>query len=72
MAGLAGSGGDSDTAPKLLRGTGSDQTHLLVVLTAERGLCGGFNANISKLAVEHGKKLIAEGKTEGCWAGACA
>ena len=63
MAGLAGSVGDSDTAPKLLRGTGSDQTHLLVVLTAERGLCGGFNANISKLAVEHGKKLIAEGKT---------
>src|SRR5210317_1642353 len=49
MAGLAASVGDNG-GPKLLAGTGSDQTHLLVVMTAERGLCGGFNANIAKLA----------------------
>ena len=63
MAGLAASAGGSDSAPKLLSGTGSDQTHLLVVMTAERGLCGGFNGNISKLARGHAQKLIAEGKT---------
>ena len=39
-------GANPDTAPKLLAGTGSDQTHLLIVMTSERGLCGGFNANI--------------------------
>ena len=50
MAGLAASVGGSDSAPKLLRGTGSEDVHLLVVMTAERGLCGGFNANIAKLA----------------------
>jgi F-type H+-transporting ATPase subunit gamma len=63
MAGLAASAGGSDSAPKLLSGTGSDQTHLLVVMTAERGLCGGFNGNISKLARGHAQKLVAEGKT---------
>ena len=63
MAGLAASVGGSDSAPKLLSGTGSDQTHLLVVMTAERGLCGGFNGNISKLARGHAQKLVAEGKT---------
>jgi F-type H+-transporting ATPase subunit gamma len=62
MAGLAASVGTSDSAPKLLRGTGSDQVHLLVVLTAERGLCGGFNANIAKLAKAHAAKLLAAGK----------
>jgi F-type H+-transporting ATPase subunit gamma len=62
MAGLAASAGGSDSAPKLLSGTGSDQTHLLVVMTAERGLCGGFNGNISKLARGHAQKLVAEGK----------
>jgi len=51
------------TAPRLLSGTGSDQTHLLVVMTAERGLCGGFNGNIAKLARNHANALIAEGKT---------
>lgn len=61
MAGLAGSVGDG--GPKLLTGTGSDQTHLLVVMTSERGLCGGFNTNIVKLAKAHAAKLIAEGKT---------
>ncbi len=63
MAGLAGSVGGSDTAPKLISGTGSDQVHLLIVLTAERGLCGGFNSNISKLARQKANALKAEGKT---------
>ncbi|MCD9149571.1 F0F1 ATP synthase subunit gamma [Pseudophaeobacter flagellatus] len=63
MAGLAASVGGSDSAPKLLRGTGSDQVQLLVVLTAERGLCGGFNANIAKLARQKAQELKAAGKT---------
>ncbi|MCA0871566.1 F0F1 ATP synthase subunit gamma [Seohaeicola saemankumensis] len=63
MAGLAASVGDSDSAPKLLSGTGSDQVHLLVVMTAERGLCGGFNSNIAKLARTHADQLKAQGKT---------
>ena len=63
MAGLAASVGSSDGGPKLLTGTGSDQTHLLVVMTGERGLCGGFNSNIVKLARITAKKLLAEGKT---------
>ncbi len=63
LAGLAASVGQSDTAPKLLTGTGSDQVHLLVVLTAERGLCGGFNANIAKLARTKIAELQAAGKT---------
>jgi F-type H+-transporting ATPase subunit gamma len=63
MAGLAASVGNSETAPKLLAGTGSDQTHLLVVMTAERGLCGGFNSNIAKLARQHAQKLLGQGKT---------
>ncbi|KXF91134.1 F0F1 ATP synthase subunit gamma [Phaeobacter inhibens] len=63
MAGLAASVGGSDSAPKLLAGTGSDQVHLLVVLTAERGLCGGFNSNIAKLARVEAQALKAAGKT---------
>ena len=63
MGGLAASVGGSESAPKLLSGTGSDQVQLLVVMTAERGLCGGFNGNIAKLAKTHAQKLIAEGKT---------
>ena len=63
MAGLAASVGTSERGPKLLTGTGSDQTHLLVVMTAERGLCGGFNSNIVKLARMAAKQLLAEGKT---------
>jgi F-type H+-transporting ATPase subunit gamma len=63
MASLAASVGDSEAAPKLLRGTGSDQVQLLVVLTAERGLCGGFNANIAKLARQKAAELKAAGKT---------
>ncbi len=63
MAGLAASVGGSEDGPKLLTGTGSDKTQLLVVMTAERGLCGGFNSNISKLARQAAQQLIAEGKT---------
>ncbi|UWQ78175.1 F0F1 ATP synthase subunit gamma [Leisingera sp. S132] len=63
MAGLAASVGGSDSAPKLLRGTGSDQVHLLVVMTAERGLCGGFNSNIAKLARQKAAELKGAGKT---------
>ncbi|KIT17412.1 F0F1 ATP synthase subunit gamma [Jannaschia aquimarina] len=63
LGSLAAGVGDSDTAPKLLRGTGSDDVHLLVVMTAERGLCGGFNANIAKLARSHAQKLRGQGKT---------
>ncbi len=63
MAQLAGSVGDNESAPKLLRGTGSDKTHLLVVMTAERGLCGGFNSSIVKIARYRANKLIGEGKT---------
>jgi F-type H+-transporting ATPase subunit gamma len=63
MAQLAASVGGSDTAPKLLSGTGSDQVHLLIVMTAERGLCGGFNANIAKIAKYRAQKLLSEGKT---------
>ena len=63
MAGLAASVGTSEGGSKLLTGTGSDQTHLLVVMTAERGLCGGFNSNIAKLARMAAQQLLAEGKT---------
>ncbi|AZV79284.1 F0F1 ATP synthase subunit gamma [Parasedimentitalea marina] len=63
MAGLAASVGGSDSAPLLLRGTGSDQTHLLVVMTSERGLCGGFNSSIAKLARQKAEALKADGKT---------
>ena len=58
-AGVAG----QDGAPALLSGTGKEDTHLLVVATAERGLCGGFNASIAKLAKERALALKAEGKT---------
>ncbi len=63
MAGLAAGSAGSESAPKLLSGTGSDQVHLLIVMTAERGLCGGFNGNIAKLAKAHAQKLLSAGKT---------
>ena len=63
LGSLAASVGGSENAPKLLSGTGSDQTHLLVVMTAERGLCGGFNSNIAKLARQHANVLVSAGKT---------
>tara|TARA_R110002094_G_scaffold34256_5_gene46663 strand:- start:4201 stop:5076 length:876 start_codon:yes stop_codon:yes gene_type:complete len=62
MSGLAASVGGSDTAPKLLSGTGKDKVQLLVVMTSERGLCGGFNTNIVKLAKARAREVLAEGK----------
>tara|TARA_B100001248_G_scaffold214188_1_gene168736 strand:- start:4526 stop:5404 length:879 start_codon:yes stop_codon:yes gene_type:complete len=53
---------DIENAPKLLVGTGKDQTYLCVVLTADRGLCGGFNSNICKLAKTNFAKILNEGK----------
>ncbi|MFQ5623463.1 MAG: F0F1 ATP synthase subunit gamma [Paracoccaceae bacterium] len=63
LGNIARAAKDNSAAPKLLTGTGSDQTHLLIVATAERGLCGGFNSSIVKLARAHAEKLEAEGKT---------
>src|SRR5690606_17296364 len=60
IADAVGGGGD---APALMTGTGRDETHLLVVCTAERGLCGGFNSQIARFAREHVRKLQAQGKT---------
>jgi F-type H+-transporting ATPase subunit gamma len=62
IANLA-AGASGPGAPKLIAGTGSDEVHLLVVLTAERGLCGGFNANIAKKARQEIKRLRDAGKT---------
>jgi len=53
---------DPQNAPKLLVGTGQDKTYLCVVLTADRGLCGGFNSNICKLAKTNFRKILGEGK----------
>ena len=53
---------DPENAPKLLVGTGKDKTYLCIVLTADRGLCGGFNSNICKLAKSNFKKILGEGK----------
>ena len=62
LANLGASVSDS-SAPPLLSGTGSDKTQLLVVCTAERGLCGAFNSSIARLARDRANALIAEGKT---------
>ena len=58
-----GAGVDASSAPRLLAGTGTDKVHLLVVCTAERGLCGAFNSSIARLAREHANRLLAEGRT---------
>ena len=63
VAGLAASVGGSASAPRLLAGTGADRVHLLVVMTSERGLCGGFNSTIARLARQHAQRLLGEGKT---------
>jgi F-type H+-transporting ATPase subunit gamma len=63
VANLTAAMGEGATGPKLLSGTGNDQTHLLVVMTAERGLCGGFNANTAKEARQVIRSLQADGKT---------
>ena len=54
---------DVDNSPKLLSGTGQDNVHLCVVMTSDRGLCGGFNTNIIKKAKNYFKKIIDNGKT---------
>ena len=54
---------DKENAPKLLSGTGENKTHLCVVMTSDRGLCGGFNTNIIKKAKVYFQKISAEGKT---------
>ena len=53
---------DFQNAPKLLIGTGQDKIYLCLVLTADRGLCGGFNSNICKLAKINFKKILGENK----------
>ena len=63
MGSLAAGVGKSASAPKLLAGNGADQVHLLVVMTAERGLCGGFNSTIVRLARARANELLAAGKT---------
>jgi F-type H+-transporting ATPase subunit gamma len=63
MLGNLGRRANPDTAPKLLVGTGKAEVHLLIVMTAERGLCGGFNSNIAKLARADAIRLRADGKT---------
>ena len=62
LANLA-SGVSGSSAPRLIAGTGSDKVHLLLVLTAERGLCGAFNSSIARLARDKANALKAEGKT---------
>src|SRR5438552_9850183 len=62
LGNIAASVAGLDAAPTLLRGTGRDQVHLLVVCTAERGLCGPFNSAIVRLARERANALMAAGK----------
>ena len=59
---LSGGISDKDNAPKLLSGTGNDKVHLCVVMTSDRGLCGGFNANVIKKAKAYFSKTFEEGK----------
>ena len=58
-AGMAGQSG----APPLMVGTGRDQTHLLIAITGDRGLCGGFNSSIARATRQTAQSLVAEGKT---------
>ena len=62
LGNIATAVGDLGAAPRLLVGTGSDSVHLLVVCTAERGLCGPFNSAIVRLARERANALMADGK----------
>jgi F-type H+-transporting ATPase subunit gamma len=63
LANIAGNVVAQAGAPRLLAGTGKNETHLLLVCTAERGLCGAFNSSIARLARDRANALIAEGKT---------
>nr|WP_298796884.1 F0F1 ATP synthase subunit gamma [uncultured Acetobacter sp.] len=60
---LAAATKGEEGAPRLLAGTGQDKVHLLVPITSDRGLCGGFNSNVNRLTLQTIKKLQAEGKT---------
>jgi len=62
LASIASAVAGSDSAPKLLAGTSSDKVHLLVVCTAERGLCGPFNSSIVRLARDRANALLGDGK----------
>jgi len=62
LGNIAASVGGLETAPRLLRGTGGDSVHLLLVCTAERGLCGPFNTAIVRLARERANALMKDGK----------
>ncbi len=63
LGNLARAAAGSDNAPRLLAGSGADETHLLIIATAERGLCGGFNSSIAKAARAKAEELLAAGKT---------
>jgi F-type H+-transporting ATPase subunit gamma len=63
LANIAGTITPGPESPRLLAGTGNDRVHLLVVCTAERGLCGAFNSSIARLARDHATRLMADGKT---------
>ncbi len=63
LANIAQAVGSDDSAPRLMTGTGKDDVHLLIVCTAERGLCGGFNSQIARFARDHARRLLAAGKT---------
>ncbi len=58
LSNIANAVTDADDVPVLMTGTGRDQVHLLVVCTAERGLCGGFNSQIARFARDHARKLF--------------
>src|SRR5215470_12635654 len=62
LGNIAAAVGDLGSAPRLLAGTGNDRVHLLLVCTAERGLCGPFNSAIVRLARDRANALMAEGK----------
>ena len=60
---LSNSISDKENSPKLLSGSGEDRVHLCIVMTSDRGLCGGFNTNIIKKAKTYFQKILDEGKT---------
>ena len=62
LKGLAGTFAGRADAPRLFAGTGADRTHLLVVATADRGLCGAFNSSIARAARDHANRLLRDGK----------
>jgi F-type H+-transporting ATPase subunit gamma len=62
LANVASGMSGSASGPRLMTGSGADKTHLLVVCTSERGLCGGFNSSIVRMVREHANTLIAQGK----------